>query len=198
MKKSYYIATVVVIVLFLIILGWAIFSAEEANPLENKSSPVENTNVSTNLVSTPEVVDYNKYSYELVDENVKNILSSMIQGQKTAFYLPPTGYINVSGGTKFGVAYALNNPNPSGENRFEFNWTVDDSVINSCEVSVEEAQGWIEHGRRSWGKIPEGWIDHMTIYFSFPSDISCNVKYNFMAWKDGEFYDSKILEFNII
>jgi len=109
-------------------------------------------------------VDWGKYNYDYVDEGVKGVLSSMIRGKRVAFYLPPTGYINVSSGSEFGVAYALNNPNPSGENYFVFNWSVDDSVVESCGVSINEAQGWIERGWTSWGKIGEGWVDHMTVF----------------------------------
>jgi hypothetical protein len=143
-------------------------------------------------------VDWNKYNYKFVDEEVKDILSRDIVGKRIAFYLPPTGYINVSSGSEFGVAFALNNPQSSGENNFKFNWTVDDSVVESCGVGVDEAQSWIARGQMSWGKIGRGWVDHMTVYFVFPENVSCNVKYNFVIWKDGEFYADEILEFNII
>ncbi|MEA3248606.1 MAG: hypothetical protein U9Q73_02775 [Nanoarchaeota archaeon] len=169
----------------------------EVIPLE-KETPLE--------VPTNEIIDWNKYNYDFVDENVKNILTSMIRNKKTAFYLPSVGYINVSRGDKFGVAFALNNPNPSGEgvnweqyDSFEYDWNVDPSVVGNCGVSVVEAQKWIERGGSSWGKMAHGWVDHMTIYFSFPADIEpCNVKYNFEIKKDNEIYDTKQIEFNII
>ncbi|MCK5321361.1 hypothetical protein KAJ38_02180 [Candidatus Pacearchaeota archaeon] len=162
----------------------------EVIPVE-KETPIE--------VPTNEVIDWNKYNYDFVDENVKNILTSMIRNRKTAFYLPPTRYINVSRGDKFGVAFALNNPNPSGENNFEYEWTVDDSIKDNCGVSVNIGQSWIERGWTSWGKIPKGWVDHMTVYFSFPEDApQCNVKYNFEIKKDNKIYDTKQIEFNII
>ncbi len=146
-----------------------------------------------------EIIDWNKYNYDYIEEDVKKNLNSMIDpNSKTAFYLPPTGYINVSKGQKFGVAYALNNPNPSGENYFEFNWSADENTAKNCGITATEAKTWIERGWTSFGKIPKGWIDHMTVYFSFPEDApSCNIKYNFIITKDKTFYDSKTLEFNI-
>ena len=143
------------------------------------------------------VVDFEKYDYDYVDEDVKEILNSMLgPSGKTAFYLPSTGYVNVSRGSKYGVAYALNNPNPSGENYFEFNWTAGET---NCSVGLDVAQGWIERGWMSWGKIGEGWIDHMTVYFSFPSDVeACSVTYDFVIVKDGVLYDSKSVLFNLV
>ena len=145
----------------------------------------------------PEFANFQIYNYDYVDTNVKNILNRMLgPNGKTAFYLPPTGYINISRGTKYGVAYALNNPNPSGENRFVFNWT---AGSEDCGVGLDVAQGWIERGWTSWGKIGEGWIDHMTVYFSFPADVEpCSVTYDFVVLKDGIAYDSKSILFNLV
>ncbi len=168
----------------------------------NENAEAEEPIVKNNEIPKEEAKEFNdweKYNYDFVDENVKGILNSMIGANgKTAFYLPPTGYINVSRGSKFGVAFALNNPNPSGENYFEFDWTVDESVVENCGVSEEVAQGWIERGWGSWGKIPKGWVDCMTVYFAFPSDIEpCSVRYNFEIRKNGVFYDSESVLFNV-
>lgn len=143
------------------------------------------------------IVNFERYNYDFVDENVKSILNSMLgPSGKTAFYLPATGYINVSRGSKYGVAFALNNPNPSGENYFEYDWT---AGSEDCEVGLDVVQSWIEMGWMSFGKIGEGWIDHMTVYFSFPSDVdACSVRYDFVVTKDGVFYDSKSVLFNLI
>jgi len=184
------LAVAVVIVLAVAVALFYLMSDEEVlgDDVEVASEPV-----------LPEVIDFEKYNYDFVDEEVKGILSSMIGGGRTAFYLPPTGYVNVSRGNKFGVAFALNNPNPSGDNMFEFEWVVDDSVVENCGVDVDVAQAWIERGWRSWGKVPKGWVDHMTVYFSFPADIEpCNVKYNFEIRRDGIVYDTKVLEFNLV
>lgn len=147
----------------------------------------------------PAVINWQQYNYHFVDAKVKNILTSMIGNSgKTAFYLPPTGYINVTKGSNFGVAFAINNPNPSGENQFRYDWKVDDSVVENCGIPKEIAQSWIALGWTSWGPIPEGWIDHMTVYLEFPNDApTCNVKYNFVITKDGILYDEKQIEFNI-
>jgi hypothetical protein len=152
------------------------------------------------------IVDFDKYNYDFVDENVKGILNGILGASgKTAFYLPAVGYVNVSRGSKYGVAFALNNLNPAGAgvdweqyNDFEYDWNVDPSVVRDCGVSVVEAQKWIERGWSSWGKMAHGWVDHMTIYFSFPSDIEpCSVAYDFVVMKDGVAYDSKKVLFNL-
>lgn len=205
-KKVIWIGVILLVGIF------GLFTNEEGE-IEDEEQIVENSEASKEeiveevVLSKEEVApekkefdDWEKYNYDFVDENVKRILSSMIGANgKTAFYLPPTGYINVSRGSKFGVAFALNNPNPSGENFFEFDWTVDESVVENCGVSEKVAQGWIERGWTSFGKIPKGWIDHMTVYFAFPNDTPvCNLKYNFVINKDGILYDSKTVEFNIV
>ena len=194
------IIVIVAVVLFYPMLG-DVFEKDEilSDDVGVTSESVSIGDVTSVVVVTEGVVDWGKYNYDYVDENVKGILTSMVGGGRTAFYLPPVGYINVSKGSGFGVAFALNNPNPSGENMFEYEWTVDDSVVDSCGVSVGVGQGWIERGWRSWGKIPKGWVDHMTVYFAFPLDIEpCNVKYNFEIRKDGIVYDKKVIEFNLI
>lgn len=145
-----------------------------------------------------EVIDYDKYNIDYIGEEIAGILDEMIGSNKTVFYLPPTGYINVSRGESYGVAYALTNIDSSSGKSFVFDWTVNDSIVEDCGVSMEEGQGWIERGWGSWGNIPEGRVDPMTIYFSFPIDApNCTVRYDFIVEKDGEFYDAKTLEFKI-
>lgn len=201
MKRKYLARGAVIAAVILIVLLVGYFSEEEVAPV---STPVP-------IPVAPEadsgIVDFDKYNYDYVDENVKGILSRMIGANgKTAFYLPPTGYVNVSRGTKYGIAFALNNPNPSGAgvnweqyNSFEYDWNVDPSVVENCGVSVVEAQKWIERGWSSWGKMAQGWVDHMTIYFSFPLDIEpCTIQYNFVITKDDAAYDSKSVLINLI
>ena len=190
-RKKLIIGFVVFVVV--VFFGYLVFANvfDGADVLEN--------DVFDDVVVGSGVVDFEDYNYDYVDEEVKGVLSAMVAGKRTAFYLPVVGYINVSRGSSFGVAFALNNPEPSGENSFEYEWTVDDSVVGSCGVGVDEAQGWIERGWESWGKIPEGWVDHITVYFRFPVDAPlCSVKYNFEIRKDGVFYDSKVVEFNLV
>ena len=151
-------------------------------------------------------IDFDFYNYDFVDEEIKTVLSSMVSGEKSVFHLPPTGYVNVSRGSEYGIAYALHNPNPSGDgvdwenyNDFEYNWNVDESVEEDCGVGVGEAQGWIEMGSYSWGKMAHGWVDHLPVYFSFPSDVEpCVVRYDFEVLRDGVIYDSETVEFNLI
>jgi hypothetical protein len=54
-------------------------------------------------------------------------------------------------------------------------------------------------GFKSFGKVPKGWIDKMSVYFIF-KDVprSCVAKYNFEIRKDGEIYSTKQLTFNLI
>jgi hypothetical protein len=199
-RKEMVVGVVVFVVVVIILIFWGMSNED----VLDEDGVVDSATVGVNIVPPGESVevvgvDWERYNYDFVDEEVKRILSSMITGKKTAFYLPPVGYINVSRGSKFGVAFALNNPNPSGENMFEYEWTVDGSVVESCGVSVVEGQSWIERGWMSWGKIPKGWVDHMTVYFAFPENAPlCNVKYNFEIRKDGAVYDTKVLEFNIV
>jgi|GEM_PF-2167009 hypothetical protein len=140
--------------------------------------------------------NFEKYNYDYVDEKVKEILTSMILPDgKTAFYLPPTDYINVSSGSKFGVAYALNNANPAGDDDFVLNWS---AGSEDCGVGLEVVDSWIERGWYTWGKIPKGWVDHLTVYFAFPEGVSgCSVSYDFLITRNGKFYDSENVLFNI-
>ncbi len=119
-----------------------------------------------------------------------------------------TEYVNVSRGTKYGVAFAIQNVNPKVPegNYFEYNFDVDASSVGDCGVSVEEAQSWIERGWSSYGMISgqwredwNEWYDAMTIYFAFPDDIeACSVAYDFVISRDGVAYDSRSLLFNLI
>ena len=204
MKKSV-IYSVMIGVVVILVLGFWVFDSE--NVEDFKTEPIPVASAPTSPAPSPSVpvanqpVNFESYNYAFADdENVKARLNRMLGSSgRTAFYLPRTGYINVSRGSSYGVVYALNNPVPSGENYFEYNWNVDPSVVSDCGVSVEKAQKWIERGWKSWGKIPKGWIDHMTVYFVFPTDIEpCTVKYNFAISKDGKPYDSKVLVFNLI
>ena len=92
----------------------------------------------------------------------------------------------------------MSNPEPSGDNYFEYDFTPDASTIESCQVSGEEALSWIAFGQNSFGKIPKGWVDKLTVFFKFPSDIGpCTAIYNFNLRKDNKFYASQKIEFNI-
>ena len=204
MRKSV-IYSVIVGVILVLVFGFGFINNENVEDFKTKPVPVaSNPNTPISNPSVPVIdqpVNFESYNYAFADdENVKARLNNMLGSNgRTAFYLPRTGYINVSRGSSYGVVYALNNPVPSGENYFEYNWNVDPAVVSDCGVSVEKAQKWIERGWKSWGKIPKGWIDHMTVYFVFPADIEpCTVRYNFVINKDGKPYDSKILEFNLI
>jgi hypothetical protein len=154
-------------------------------------------------------INYQTYNIDYMNDNIKSILVRQAgESGKTAFYLPPTGYINVSRGTKYGVAFLIQNVNPKVPegNEFVYNFDADASSVGDCGVSVEEAQGWIERGWTSSGMIAgqwredwNEWFDAMTIYFAFPSGVEpCNVKYNFVIKRDGAPYDSRTLEFNLI
>ena len=189
---------VVIIVLFVIVLGLGLLPFEQ-EPVEETAPVIQQTTPPTTPTPTP--INYQQYNIDYMNDNIKSILVKQLgTNGKTAFYLPSTGYINVPKGTKYGVAFAINNPNPSGENRFEYSYTADSSVQEGCGISIQTAQSWIERGWGSSGKIPQGWIDAMTIYFSFPKEVQspCNIKYNFVITKDGASYDSRQLEFNLI
>ncbi len=165
---------------------------------------------STPVVPKAEVVtNYQKYNIDYMRDDIKAILVKKLGASgRTAFYLPATEYMNVSRGTKYGVAFAIQNVNPEVPkgNEFAYNFDVDPAVAGSCGVSISEAQSWIERGWASSGMISgqwredwNEWHDAMTIYFAFPSDVEpCNIKYNFVISRDGAAYDSKILEFNLI
>jgi len=160
-------------------------------------------------IKTNVAIDYQKYNIDYMNDNIKNILVRQAGANgKTAFYLPSTGYINVSRGTKYGVAFLIQNVNPKVPegNEFAYNFDVDSSSAGDCEVSVDVAQSWIERGWTSSGMIAgqwredwNEWHDAMTIYFAFPSNVEpCSVKYNFVITRDGAPYDSRQLEFNLI
>ncbi|MBS3087801.1 hypothetical protein J4226_04370 [Candidatus Pacearchaeota archaeon] len=159
--------------------------------------------------SVPQPVNFGNYNIDYMNDNIKATLVRQAgTSGKTAFYLPPTGYINVSRGTKYGVAWLVQNVNPKipEGSEFSFNFAVDPTSVGNCGVSAKVAQGWIERGMASTGMISgrwrqdwNEWYDAMTIYFAFPSDVkTCNIKYNFVITKDGVAYDSRVLEFNLI
>jgi len=158
---------------------------------------------------TAATVNYQTYNIDYMNDDVKGILVRQAgSAGKTAFYLPSTGYVNVSRGTKYGVAFLIQNVNPKVPegNEFVYNFDADPSSVEDCGVSVNVAQSWIERGWTSSGMIAgqwredwNEWHDAMTIYFAFPSDIEpCNVKYNFVITRDKVAYDSRTLEFNLI
>jgi len=191
MEKKEIVVGVVIVVVIGVVLFYPVSDGED---VVGEGVPVDGGGSS--VVVGDGVVDFEKYNYDFVDEKVKGVLTSMIGGGRTAFYLPSVGYINVSRGSKFGVAFALSNPNSSGENYFEYEWT---AGSEDCGVGLDVAQSWIERGWMSWGKIPKGWVDYMTVYFSFPLDVEpCNVKYNFEIRKDGVVYGTKVVGFNIV
>jgi len=74
--------------------------------LGDKIVPVSDPFPAQTYISTSNVFDgdnrpvnWEVYNYDFVDEHVKTILTGMLGAQgKTAFYLPQTGYINVSRG----------------------------------------------------------------------------------------------------
>ncbi|MCR4285066.1 MAG: hypothetical protein NUV97_03435 [archaeon] len=181
MIKDTKIIFVIILTILILIIGIIILFINQEG--EQEEVKVTQDNIST--------INYQNYNFQFINENIQRILSSQIRNQGVAFYLPPTRYINVSKGQYFGVAFALNNPNPSGENYFVYEFTADK---NTCAN-----ESWIKMGKNSFGKIPEGWIDHATVFFEFPTDApTCTAKYNFVITKDGQAYDLKQLEFNIL
>jgi hypothetical protein len=160
-------------------------------------------------VPTSTVVNFQKYNIDYMNDGIKAILVGQAGANgKTAFYLPSTGYVNVTRGTKYGVAWLINNVNPKVPegSEFSFNFNVNSESVADCGVSVDVAQGWIERGMASTGMISgqwredwNEWHDAMTIYFAFPDDIeACSVKYDFVITKDGGAYDSRSLLFNLV
>lgn len=154
-------------------------------------------------------VDFESYNVDYMNDDVRDILVRKVGSSgKTAFYLPSTGYVNVSRGDSFGVAWLVQNVNPDvpDGNEFSFNFSPNVESLVDCGVSEDEAQGWIKRGWSSTGMISgqwredwNEWYDSMTVYFSFPSDLEpCNVKYDFVILKDGVEYHSRILEFNLV
>jgi hypothetical protein len=143
-----------------------------------------------------EEVDFEDYNFEFADDEVKKAeLSKAVRGKSFEFYLPDVDYINVSSGGEFGVMYALNNVNPSDEDYFVLNWSASEE---SCGVGLDEAYSWIERGWTSFGRVPEGWIDHLVVYFDFPEGVSnCGVEYAFVLEKNGAVVGNKNILFNI-
>ncbi len=202
------------------LIAFLIFSFSGNRDVTPVASPkVDSISVNNKVIATPPsatppktniVINYQKYNIDYMNDDIKNILvKEMGANGKTSFYLPSTGYINISKGTKYGVAFVIQNMNPTipNGNEFAYNFKADPSSVNSCGVSIEKAQSWIERGWASSGMIGgqwradyNDWHDAMTVYFAFPSGVraGCNIKYNFVITKDGKDYDSKTLEFNLI
>lgn len=151
-------------------------------------------NVSDNVSST---VDFEKYNVQFVsDKNVKNILKSSIGDDRILFYLPDVDYINISSGGNYGIAYAVANPSPRGDNYFVYNWTAD---YSSCDFSFEEMQSWISSGFYTFGIIPKDWVDTVVVYFEFPEGLGgCNFIYNLEIARNNEFYAEKEINFLFI
>ncbi len=201
MRKIY----TLVLALFLIIIAIGLFNyyISENNQQDGANHTLQKSATKIRQINTTALtkINYQKYNIAYMNDKTKAILTKKIGlDGKTAFYLPPTKYINVSKGTKYGVAFAINNLNPSPNgNRFAYNFSADSSVVEGCNVSTAVAQSWIERGWTSFGKISKGWVDAMTIYFAFPASIKspCALKYNFVITKDGNYYDSRQLDFNV-
>ncbi len=214
MKKEEILVGILLLVgiLGLVIAGeWEVKDDSPIVDEVQKEIPKEVASVKIETVEKVEAPfsDWQKYNIDYMNDNIKAILVKKLgTNGKTAFYLPPTGYMNVSMGTKYGVAFAIQNVNPKVPegNLFAYDFKADPLSIDDCGVSVSEAQSWIERGWASSGMISgqwredwNDWYDAMTVYFSFPLDIkSCNVKYNFVITRDGAAYDSRILEFNLV
>ena len=201
----------------IVVLGILFMMSSSNNGVD---SPVDEERTSENTVqvpipvTTPSPVDsgtvnFGAYNIDYMNDNVKAILIRKLGASgKTAFYLPAVGYMNVSRGTKYGVAFVIQNVNPKVPegNEFAYNFDVDPTSVDNCGVSVDVAQSWIERGWASSGMISgqwredwNEWYDAMTVYFAFPDDIdACNIRYDFVITRDGIAYDSKVLEFNLI
>lgn len=212
-KKIYWgVGVVCFVVILMIGFGGDEHPVDEVQTSENTATiPEANIPVPTPApaATVPRGVNYQTYNIDYMNDNVKAILLRQAGSTgKTAFYLPSTGHINVSRGTKYGVAWLIQNVNPKipEGNEFSFNFDVDASSVGDCGVTSKVAQGWIERGSASTGMIAgqwredwNEWHDAMTIYFAFPGDIeACNVKYNFVITRDGVAYDSRVLEFNLL
>jgi len=156
--------------------------------------------------SVPAEINFESYNIDYMNDDVKAILLGQLgESGKTAFYLPSTGYVNVSRGTKYGVAFVIQNVNPKVPegSRFAYNF---DASSEDCGVGLDVAQSWIESGWASQGMIAgqwredwNEWHDAMTVRFAFPDDVGdCSVAYDFVITKDGSLYDSRVLVFNLI
>jgi hypothetical protein len=202
--KGKVIALSVFIALGLIFIS-GIWVSDSPDAIEAVVVSTDVSSVATNI----EVVNYQTYNIDYMNDDVKAILVKQLgTSGKTAFYLPKTGYINVSRGTKYGVAFAIKNVDPKipEGNEFAYNFDIDPSSVGDCRVSASEAQLWIERGWKSsgiiggqWREDWNEWYDAMTIYFSFPEDIeACSIRYDFVILKDGVLYDSRSLDFNLV
>jgi len=196
----------------LLFIFMVVFSGEEV--VEDDASVVVPVNVPTPTpvpvpVPTPAAINFQKHNIDYMNDNIKAILVKQLgESGRTAFYFPATGYVNVSRGTKYGVAFAIQNVNPKVPegNFFAYDFEADASSVEKCGVSSEEAQSWIERGWSSSGMISgqwredwNEWHDAMTIYFAFPSDVeACSMTYDFVITKDGVDYDSRSLLFNLV
>jgi hypothetical protein len=212
MRKSVFVIGAVLLVIVLAVfsaLSFKVTSSEDGNEDVQGFASVPVSVPPTPVPKTDVVINYQKYNIDYMNDNIKKILVRQAGAAgKTVFYLPPTGYINVSRGTKYGIAFLIQNVNPKVPegNEFVYNFDVDPSSVGDCGVSAEVAQSWIERGWTSYGMISgqwredwNEWHDAMTVYFSFPSDVEpCSVKYNFVITKDGAAYDSRTLEFNLV
>ena len=188
----------------LIVVGffiWNNFGVEE----EVAPAPVV-VQVPRSVPAGSQAVNFQSYNVDYMNDAIKNILvGQMGASGKTSFYLPSTGYVNVSRGTKYGVAFVIQNVNPKipEGNRFVYNF---DASSEDCGVGLDVAQSWIERGWSSngiiggqWREDWNEWFDAMTIYFSFPADApTCSVSYDFVITRDGALYDSRTLVFNLV
>jgi len=192
--KKIFVIFIVVIAIFLII------NLNKEQPKDATIKPL--TNETQNIEKTEEIskeINFEDYNYQFVDQEVKTLLKDKIGSNKILFNLPSTDYVNISKGKVFGIAFAINNPNPSGENYFEYSFTPDSQTLTNCNVDYKTAISWIISGQKSFGKIFEGWIDTMSVSFLFPEKAqNCQAIYNFHITKDSETYATKKLIINIV
>lgn len=191
-KKIFFVIILSIVALFLVSNSYYNGQEEKLQEIRNEENIEANALVQEELT---QLTDYQEYNFQFAEGRVIPILEDLIGESGTlAFYLPNEKYIEVNSGESFGVAFALNNPNPSGENYFEWKFTPDLSNVQNCGT---DGESWMGLGRESFGRIPKGWVDMSTIYFKFPEGISCTVKFNFLVTKDDEIYGTEVLEFRI-
>ncbi len=145
-----------------------------------------------------EVIDFQKYNYQFAEGSVLGTLDKLIGDKRAVFYLPSTGYINITPGDSFGVVFAIQNVIEGGKNYFEYSFEPDDSTLTNCNVTKVQASSWIVTGQKSFGKITGGWIDKMSVYFKFPENVFCKAIYDFKITKDEASYFEDKLTFNIV